>query len=569
VKITLYLIRALSSIIDSFSFVLSPYYTKKMTDILKYICKRVGTTSKTTCTTTATTVTKKSATTTYVRSNIKRPYFAPYDMTEASVYRHRRQIGVNLGSIFILDKSLAPPSLRSCVVNDNWASELDFLESCMTLDQAKEALEDHWSSFVTEKDFEYLASIGINSVRIPIGYWILDCGGPFKKYKYVYQSAWYWFLNMISIAAKYKMGVLVDLHGAPGNVLLQVFNYESETNGYKLGGQNTFTRCGTSTGKTQFFKNSNQERTLKILKKLAVELAPINNVIGLNVLNKRMDDSSLPSFYLFAYKTIRQATNIMLPIYMRDGDNTKRCIDFIKRHRLEFVIVETTKCSSSKNLEEEAVAAASVVAKEKKPRSFIFNTSNNRSSSSLVSPPPSPTTSDQEQSLKQHYIQSHGNLIIGEWSASSSSLSEQQQQQQQRLKAYNHHSSGHYFWNYRTSDDGDASSFIYCQKKLKVLPSNLYGIIPMKCVEEISQLAKLRFDKYAVTHSSDQQQQQEVYRQGFSKGYKIALEYLELYQSQVGFKQQLAREYRTSDKSYEQGFFHALLAVDQSIREII
>jgi aryl-phospho-beta-D-glucosidase BglC (GH1 family) len=40
----------------------------------------------------------------------------------------------------------------------------------MTEEQAKEALEDHWSSFVNEPDFEYLSSISINSVRIPIGY---------------------------------------------------------------------------------------------------------------------------------------------------------------------------------------------------------------------------------------------------------------------------------------------------------------------------------------------------------------------------------------------------------------
>lgn len=151
-------------------------------------------------------------------SNQELPIFAPFNQQEADMYRHRRQIGVNLGSIFILDKQLAPPSLLSCVVRDDWESELDFLEACMTEEQAKEALEDHWSTFVNERDFEYLSSIGINSVRIPIGYWIVTvfATGPFKKYEYVYQSAWKWFLQMISIAAKYKIGVLVDLHGAPG-----------------------------------------------------------------------------------------------------------------------------------------------------------------------------------------------------------------------------------------------------------------------------------------------------------------------------------------------------------------
>jgi aryl-phospho-beta-D-glucosidase BglC (GH1 family) len=68
-----------------------------------------------------------------------------------------------------------------------------------------------------------LSSISINSVRIPIGYWIVGIltSGPFKKYEYVYQSAWKSFLQVVSIAAKYKIGVLVDLHGAPG--MLKIF----------------------------------------------------------------------------------------------------------------------------------------------------------------------------------------------------------------------------------------------------------------------------------------------------------------------------------------------------------
>lgn len=197
-----------------------------MTDILKYIFKRTCSTKSTTTPTTSNSRLPSTITNTTTNTN-KKPYFAPHDKIEANVYRHRRQIGVNLGSVFILDKALAPPSLRSCVVNDHWQNELDFLESCSTLDQAREALEDHWSSFITEKDFEHLASIGINSVRVPIGYWILDCGhfGPFKKYHAVYQSSWYWLLNMISAAAKYKIGVLIDLYGAPGKETLATRKY--------------------------------------------------------------------------------------------------------------------------------------------------------------------------------------------------------------------------------------------------------------------------------------------------------------------------------------------------------
>jgi aryl-phospho-beta-D-glucosidase BglC (GH1 family) len=33
---------------------------------------------------------------------------------------------------------------------------------------AREILEKHWDTFITESDFEYIASKGINTVRIPV-----------------------------------------------------------------------------------------------------------------------------------------------------------------------------------------------------------------------------------------------------------------------------------------------------------------------------------------------------------------------------------------------------------------
>ncbi|KAL7316628.1 Glucan 1,3-beta-glucosidase 3, variant 2 [Mucor circinelloides] len=353
------------------------------------------------------------------------PTFAPYNQQEADMYRHRRQIGVNFGSIFILDKQLAPPSLLSCVVRDDWESELDFLEACMTEEQAKEALEDHWSSVISEKDFEYLSSVGINSVRVPIGYWIVGIfvNGPFKKYESVYQSAWKWFLRMISMAAKYNMGVLVDLHGAPG-------------------GQNIQPHSGTSTHKAQFFKNSNQEFTLIILRKLAIQLAPINNVIGLDILNEPLDETaSLQNFYLSAYKTIRQATpGILLPIYMSDAFNSTRYAEFIKHHSLKFVVLDI-------HYPFNATKRPSVVA--------------NRRSSLVAFNQLSHSSAEAKRHLSHTHLkkishQLHGNLIVGEWSSSLEHVQDVKKIRdftQFQLDIYDDIGAGHYFWNYRTTDD--------------------------------------------------------------------------------------------------------------------
>ncbi|KAG2198438.1 hypothetical protein INT47_009015 [Mucor saturninus] len=442
------------------------------------------------------------------------------------MYRHRRQVGVNLGSIFILDKKFSPASLRSCVVNGTWESELDFLRACMTLEQAEEALEDHWSTFVTEKDFQYLSSIGINSVRIPIGYWIVDIEhGPFKKYREVYKSAWRWFLHMIHLAAQYKMGVLVDLHGAPG-------------------GQNPLSHSGTSSHRVQFYKGDNQEHTLKVLQKLTTALAPINNVIGLSLLNEPMDDALLPNFYLSAYHLVRQASEIMLPIYISDVGHRRKYMDVIQQNHMKFVILDT-----------HFPLTRNVNTKERAHQT-------------------------EEQELKKDYVQMHGNLIIGEWSAiPQEGYRRQEAFSETQLAIYTQSSAGHYFWNYRTSDDADGWSFLYCHKN-RILPAVFKGgKMTTACVEGAYLLAKSRYEMYRKSahqhYSSIRPKGHEYdvdgYTCGFREGYGVALNYLREYQSRVGFKHQLAHGYAKNGKSieYEQAFIRALFIVDQLIAEFI
>lgn len=151
------------------------------------------------------------------------PQFPPYDAVTAEMYRHRKQVGVNLGSLFCLEGWLAPAQLKSCGLQHDWESESDYLDACQSRESARGALEDHWKTFVTEKDFEFLASAGINSVRVPIGYWVgaehEDMVGPFKKYQGVYDAAWNYLLQLIANASKYQIGVLIDLHAAPGKVV--------------------------------------------------------------------------------------------------------------------------------------------------------------------------------------------------------------------------------------------------------------------------------------------------------------------------------------------------------------
>lgn len=45
-------------------------------------------------------------------------------------------------------------------------------------DKAKEILKTHRDGFVTEQDFDFLSRHGINTVRIPVGWWIASDPNP-------------------------------------------------------------------------------------------------------------------------------------------------------------------------------------------------------------------------------------------------------------------------------------------------------------------------------------------------------------------------------------------------------
>lgn len=80
--------------------------------------------------------------------------------------------------------------------------------------KAPKVMKEHWDTFIVEDDFKFIAKHGLNAVRIPIGWWIAS--DPTPPFPYVGGSlktldkAFKW-------AEKYKLKVMLDLHGAPGS----------------------------------------------------------------------------------------------------------------------------------------------------------------------------------------------------------------------------------------------------------------------------------------------------------------------------------------------------------------
>ncbi|KAL8331292.1 hypothetical protein RB593_001973 [Gaeumannomyces tritici] len=83
--------------------------------------------------------------------------------------------GVNLGSLFIVEPWMMWSEWAAgmgCEVKDK-NSEFD----CMTkLGQSEgdRKFKEHWGNFIKEADFNEMIDSGLNTVRIPLGYWMME-----------------------------------------------------------------------------------------------------------------------------------------------------------------------------------------------------------------------------------------------------------------------------------------------------------------------------------------------------------------------------------------------------------
>ncbi|XP_030535073.1 probable glucan 1,3-beta-glucosidase A [Rhodamnia argentea] len=79
---------------------------------------------------------------------------------------------------------------------------------------ASRLMRDHWNTYITEQDFQFMAAKSLTAVRIPVGWWIAYDPTPPKPFVggslNVLDKAFTW-------AARYGMKVIVDLHAAPGS----------------------------------------------------------------------------------------------------------------------------------------------------------------------------------------------------------------------------------------------------------------------------------------------------------------------------------------------------------------
>ena len=188
--------------------------------------------------------------------------------------------GVNLGGWLVLEKWLTPSLFEGTDAPD----EASFCESLGA--KAAARLDRHRQTFITADDFVWMATHGLNAVRIPVGYWVLNGDKPF----HAGMERLDWAFDQ---AAKNGLKVLLDLHGAPGS-----------QNGWDHSG-----RQGTLGWHTS---KANIAHTVQTLEGFAKRYGKRENLMGIELLNEPRWDvpiEILKDFYQDAYRHVRLHTD--------------------------------------------------------------------------------------------------------------------------------------------------------------------------------------------------------------------------------------------------------------------
>ncbi|KAE9022728.1 hypothetical protein PR001_g13077 [Phytophthora rubi] len=153
--------------------------------------------------------------------------------------------GANLGGWLVLEPWITPTLFYQFLgTQDRYGDKapektaMDTHSFCTALskEEANRQLRIHYANWVTEADIKEMAEAGVNSLRVPVGDWMFR---PYEPYVGCTDGAVEELDRVADLAAKYKIDLLLDIHGLKGS-----------QNGFDNSGKSSTVRW-TSTMSTQ------------------------------------------------------------------------------------------------------------------------------------------------------------------------------------------------------------------------------------------------------------------------------------------------------------------------------
>lgn len=245
--------------------------------------------------------------------------------------------GVNLGNWLVLEKWMSPVVFEGIEAEDE-----TWLARKTPQEELKIRMKAHRETYITERDFSFIVSKGLNMVRIPVPYFIFGDRPPFIGCIEYLDKAFNW-------AEKYGLKILIDLHTAPGS-----------QNGFDNGGLSGVCKWAQMPKEVEF--------ELTVLVRLAERYGERDGLWGIEVINepvseefwtmlcetkrylpvdekeakgsKAVSSEFLRKFYVDAYHRMRKYLPEEKAVVIHDGFRTKEWKDFMQEPEFNNVVLD-------------------------------------------------------------------------------------------------------------------------------------------------------------------------------------------------------------------------------------
>lgn len=246
--------------------------------------------------------------------------------------------GVNLGNWLVLEKWMSPALFQGTTAEDEY-----YLPTQLSPEVYEARIKIHRSEYITERDFVTIKSMGMESVRIPVPYFISGDRKPFIGCIEELDKAFNW-------AEKYGLTILIDLHTVP-----------LSQNGFDNGGISGVCKWAQNPDEVEF--------ALSVLERLAKRYGNRKGLFGIQPLNEPITENMwetmdvqnryapvdtelakgsapitmkfLRQFYLDAYDRISAYMPKDKYVVIHDGFELMAWKDFMQEEKYSNVILDT------------------------------------------------------------------------------------------------------------------------------------------------------------------------------------------------------------------------------------
>jgi len=225
--------------------------------------------------------------------------------------------GVNVGGLFVLEPWITPELA-------DWGNPMPdqytYSEAARSNATMTQVLTNHWETFYGDADFAAMAALGLNHIRLPVGWWYwAEAAGmspePYLLPKEGISDLGHPITKIIKMAQDHDLMVILDLHGAP-----------SSQNGLDNSGQRSMDPQIENWGDTWLYNATAKQETTQVLVAIAKYINDLNskgitNVIMLELVNEPWvfgDMSRVRDWYEDTIPAIR-AVNSTLPLLIHDA----------------------------------------------------------------------------------------------------------------------------------------------------------------------------------------------------------------------------------------------------------